>query len=221
MTTTTVTPQPHRHSDIDRALERHTGVITATIYNLLYTNDIISGYLCDAISDFRKSKHCRQQAKSLVNKIDKFRRAYERRIYDIVQDKAAFFADAADKFIEHSGIGQAISVLYISIKQRMDDCHVTDSALFARLETARALLDVSVQQYEYRMRDLRKVDAVLHALNMDYLCLMSADKLMNTLMDTFTFEGNIDMNTPRIRQAINSVAKRFADCDSIQESIKN
>lgn len=213
------TAQSTYTSRTDAALQRHTNEIMVTIYNLLYTNDIVSGYLHDAISEFRKTKLCRHEKKMLANRIESKRLSYERSIYDIVKDMAGFLGDSADKFIECSGIEDAISLLYIGIKQKLDDCHVPDSAIIAKMETARALLDVAAQQYEWRMKDLRGVDDALRRIRLEYLSLADADKLMNQLMDSFIFNCTINMNTPRIQQALDKVAKTFADANAIKESI--
>ena len=120
----------------DRALERHTDVIMMTIYNLLYTGDVVSGYLHDAVCAYKKTKHYRHDKKQLINAVEKERLKYERDIFRVVGDKAEFFADSADKFIEHSGIESAISILYIAIKQTLDDAGIEDSDIFAKMETS-------------------------------------------------------------------------------------
>lgn len=203
----------------DRALERHTDVIMMTIYNLLYTGDVVSGYLHDAVCAFKKTKHYRHDKKQLINAVEKERLKYERDIFRVVGDKAEFFADSADKFIEHSGIESAISILYIAIKQTLDDAGIEDSDIFAKMETSRALLDVCTQQHRWRITDLRKLDPDLSRLRMDYLSMENADKTMNRLMDSFSFGCDINMNVPRVQQALDAVTRRLADCESIKNSI--
>jgi hypothetical protein len=203
----------------DRALERHTDVIMMTIYNLLYTNDIVSGYLHDAVCAFKKTNHYRHEAKRLLNAVEKERIKYEHDIFRTVGDKAEYFADTAEKFIEASGIESAISILYVAIKQTLDDAGIEDSDIFAKMETARTLLDVCTEQHKWRINDLRKLDSDLSHIRCNHLSMDGATKTMNRLMDSFSFGKDIDMNIPRVQQALDAVTRRLADCESIKQSI--
>lgn len=182
-----------------KKFERHA---TIAIYNLMYTNDFVSGYVNDVLQEFSKTNYCRFERKKIVRQIQKHRLEYERKIYSVAKDLAGFFGDTAERFIESSGVEEAVEVLFWSIKQVLDDNGVNDSLLIAKMDTARALLDVSTQQYNWRIKDLNELDPSFSLIKLDYLCLLDADKAMNRLMDTFAFEHSVNMNTKMVQVCI-------------------
>lgn len=205
--------------EADALIMRYEKHATVLIYNLMYTNDIVSGHVHDALAEFAKSRYCRHEKKMLAGKVERFRLNYEKKIFSVITDLAGFFGDSADRFMDAADIEKDIDVLYWSLKQVFDDAGVEDSALLARMETARALLDVSVQQFDWRMKEMQAIDSGFARIKIDYLCMRDADVTMNRLMDSFRFGKDINLNTDRVKRALEIVSRKFADVKAIEKSI--
>lgn len=101
-----------------RIIDENAAMAVACTYNVLFTNDIVSGLALDAVESVRKSPLFRYKTKQAVNKVEREQRKYEKTVNRVVGDKGAFFADANDVFLDD--VRKHVEILYWSIKREFD-----------------------------------------------------------------------------------------------------
>lgn len=200
----------------DMAQKNNNALVIGT-YNILFTNDIASTAVLDAMEMLKKSKYYRHKIKKLAGDIKNERLRYEKFMRMIVGNKIDFFAEANDRFLET--VSEPLTVLHYSIKSEFDKVKGVDSELFAYLEKARVLCDFSVAQYDLRMQEMCELDYRLRRYNLVYLRLTRLAFLMNTLMEQFTFDQFIEVNTKTCQDAMRVLARKLANAKTILDTI--
>lgn len=202
-----------------KIISRHENLVVLCTYNILFTNDICCGQLIECLQAMKHTPHYRQSFKKYLNEADKARREYERIVNSVIgSDRGEFFADCNDKYTDE--VNKHIDTLYWQFKQELDDNGIAQSAALARFELARTLFDYACLQFDERMAELRKKDAMFKGFTMEYLRLSNVQRLMNLASDHLKIGKSVDMNTPRCNAAFDVLVRKLSDAENIAKAIK-
>lgn len=198
----------------------HINIITASVYNALFTNDICCGLIIEAVDDMKRSTYYKQKMKRYVNMLDSERRSYEKMMNKIVNGKglSLMFADFNEKFLE--SVQGDISHLCDVFKRIVKDEDVKEYELIAKMETARTLCEFSCYQLDQRIRDLSKAGISHNNYSLSYLRLTNISRLLDLIMYEFKPGKKILLDTDECQKALDIVMLKLGDVNEIANAIK-
>lgn len=192
-------------------------MVIGCTYNVLFTNDIVTGLTIEAVEDIKKSPLYRMRTKQAVNRVEVERKKYEKLINGIVRERSGFFADANDIFTED--IRKHVDILYWSIKREFDKFNLKHSDIIARLELARTLCEFGCVQLDRREEELQAKDSRFRRFGIEYLRQTNLLHALNEAMCTINVPCMIDLNTEDCTRAINILSVKLADAEIIAKAI--
>lgn len=200
-----------------RIIDENAAMAVACTYNVLFTNDIVSGLALDAVEAVRKSPLCRYKTKQAVNKVEREQRKYEKTVNRVVGDKGAFFADANDVFLDD--VRKHVEILYWSIKREFDKAGLKYSDTIAKLELARTLCGFACVQLDEMQSEVQARTRYLRRFTIS--CLRQTDllKALNEAMQSLNIPCTADLNSDDCLSAINILSVKLADADTIAKAI--
>ena len=164
-------PGQRRIDVLNAAFDRHQNLVMLSAFNMIFLNDLIYASIIDLDNPMRQSTLYRQKAKQLWNRIVAERVRMERIINEVVgasENGANIFADANDRYCTE--VQRHIDMVRITVKQALDNARAPHAALFADIETARLLADVSCRQCDFWVEKLGNADRALTQLSsLDYI----------------------------------------------------
>ncbi len=205
----------------EKLYNKHQAIIIASVYNTLFTNDICCGQIIDAVYELKKSKYYKFRMKQIINQVEKEQRLYEKMMNGIIGKKklCEFFADSNERFLDN--VQDDITRLYFSFKGVFDREGFGDSALMAKIETARTLCEFSCYQLDARVKDLTKVGVEFKHTPLSYLRLSKLSKLLDEAMDCFKPGRKINLDIEECQRALDVVMMKLGDINVIAKAIYN
>lgn len=200
-----------------RIIDDNAAMAVACTYNVLFTNDIVSGLALDAVEAVRKSPLCRYKAKQAVNRVEREQRKYERTVNRMVGDKGAFFADANDMFL--NDVRKHVEILYWSIKRVFDKAGLGHSGTIAKLELARTLCGFACAQLDRREAELWAKDPRFKRFAIDYLRQTALLHALDEAMRSLNIPCTVDLHSADCQNAMNILSTKLADADTIAKAI--
>ena len=198
--------------------------LNAITYNIMFANDLACGAVVQAVADARKSSFYRQAFKRDINLIEKARRDYERRLRFIIEDKMEYYMEACDQFTEP--MEHDMNIFYWTIKQALDRDGFTDSALIARLQWARAMVQLASVVWENRTEEIAALHLIPRHENYNviqvrgaiyYLSLEGMKKKFNAFLESY-FPKSDYINCPEGQEAFNIIDRKMHDYQSVIEA---
>lgn len=196
--------------------------LSVITHNILFANDLACGAVVQAVADARKSPLCRYRFRQRINAIEKERRDYEHRIQYVVESKADYYMEACDQFTEK--VERGIRIFFISIKQTLDRNRTEHSMLIARLQWARAIVQLAVQIWNDRTEEIAALDLMPDFLkcrgitnvrrHLDYLNLGKLRTIMGQLLDEYFDESNY-MECPDGQTMFNLIDRYMHDYQAV------
>lgn len=165
----------------------------------------------------RESPLFRHKTKNIVNNTMRMIRHREVEIRSIMKDKS-FWDDYSDTVIDAAN--NDVTLFRISIKNTLDKEGYKNSNIVSYMETARVLLEMSVQHFESVMADAKE------RYGRDYtedfkVYHVGAIRTSWERATEMLYKGTpIDLNTPSNKAAFENMAKKFAEGLYIQDCLK-
>lgn len=129
--------------------------ITVCAYNLMFFNDIAHSSAFDLMAYMKKLPIYRHEIKKIVNSLEKELKKYTSLMKRLSTTKdGLFYADICDNMNDF--IGDDIIKLEYSIKNALDKEKIENSAMLAKVETARCLTWGACINLDMREKDIRK-----------------------------------------------------------------
>lgn len=201
----------------NKVISQHESLVIATTYNILFTNDIVCGFVVEAIGKIQKSPLYKHRTKQLINQCSIERRKYETFINRIIGDKDDFFANANDSF--RVDIDKYLNTLYYSIKQAFDNNCIKHSDVISSLEVARTMCEFSCAQFDKRIKELKDTDSRFDGFAIEYMRLTSLLHKLHEVMRSLDIPVTVNLNTPNCAAAINILSKKLIDGEIISKAI--
>lgn len=200
-----------------RIIDENAAMAVACTYNVLFTNDIVSGLALDAVEAVRKSPLCRHKTKQWVNKVEREQRKYEKTVNRAIGDKGAFFADANDVFLDD--VRKHVEILYWSIKREFDKAGLKHSDTIAKLELARTLCGFACVQLDEMQSEVQARTRYLRRFTISYLRQTDLLKALNVAMRSLNIPCTVNLNSDDCQDAMNILSVKLADADTIAKAI--
>lgn len=136
-------------------MEKYSDRITVCAYNLMFFNDIAHSAAFDLVSYMKKQPIYKREIKKIVNTIEKLLKKYTSLMKTLsTTSDGVFYANICDNMTDI--LDGDVVKLEDSIKNVLDKNKIDNSAMLAKIETARCLCWGSCINIDMRQSDIRK-----------------------------------------------------------------
>ena len=198
-------------------------LIIASIYNLLFLNDLTCGAWIDVLGDLKVKESLyakNKKAKILVKELGVDFRKYERMINDVIGFDRADFYSSANQHIEDAVKGD-LKIFYHSCKQVLDNHKIEESALYAKLIVVRSMADYSACCHKRHLAAINERYPG-KGKQLNYLSMYMISEKLNCLVRELSKkqDDNIDLNEEKnVVLAFKILTDKLSDCNIIADAI--
>lgn len=115
------------------------------VYNQAFINDIVSNDLVQLLADGKKLPYYNKDLARLFKRIEEKRSAYAKYVHEVLTTDDGLFCDAADIYEEE--VRNMLTLIFVNIKQALDNMGVEHSTFRAKLEVMKILIYTSLDIY--------------------------------------------------------------------------
>lgn len=133
------------YGDKKLSLDKISLLAIMEVYNQAFINDIASNDLVQLLADGKKLPFYNKELARLFNRIEKKRAEYAKYVKEVLTTDDGLFCDAADIYEEE--VRNMLTLLYVNIKQALDNLGIDYSAFRAKLEVMKTLIYTSLDIY--------------------------------------------------------------------------
>lgn len=195
----------------------HEEYVRISVYNVLFTNDLVREYASYAMMKLNASPLDRYQVRHYRKRVQKTIDSYEKGLNVRAGEQAGIMDMYSANF--SAEVDTQIHMFYINLKNAFDKSKSPHSDILAYCELARTLANYSVLQLNKRVQELVEIDPMFNSMDMSHLSLHLLSRELDCLMSSFNLEHPVHADTDECLSCFRNLKKLLVDVSLINKSI--